>query len=273
MTTIPWAFQQSGILMGIFVSFLGFITSYYTCSLIIKTAKKDSDYIFTLKKYFGKQGFYIGLIGPTILIFGAITVYFVVIVQSLYPLILVVLVKIFKINIAFIDPNVAPYSHFETFSATYVALIMYVVLVTVSLKKELTVFMRMGSIGAFCVLCLIAFTVGYGILSLTNTNFKFEFSSASDPKTKGALDYHPLYMYNSGFSNLAGSLCAGYFIHQCSIPIIANAQFPEKNNRNIFIGYVMVFLCYIVMGTLGYIGFTGSTFDELKDENGYIEIS
>lgn len=80
MTTIPWAFQQSGILMGIFISFIGFLTSYYTCSLIIKTAKKDTDYIFTLKKYFGKQGFYIGLIGPTVLIFGAITVYFVVIV-------------------------------------------------------------------------------------------------------------------------------------------------------------------------------------------------
>jgi hypothetical protein len=48
--------------------------------LIIITAKNDKDYIFTLKKYYGKWGWYMGLIGPTILIFGAIAVYFVVIV-------------------------------------------------------------------------------------------------------------------------------------------------------------------------------------------------
>ena len=80
MVSLPWAYLESGIILGIMISFTSFVISFYTCSLIIKTAKNDEDYVFTLKKYYGKPGFYIGLIGPTVLIFGAITVYFVVIV-------------------------------------------------------------------------------------------------------------------------------------------------------------------------------------------------
>ena len=80
MTSLPWAFSEAGIGLGIVVSFISFMVSYYTCSLTIKAAKNDSDYVFTLKKYYGKPGFYIGLIGPTVLIFGAISAYFIIIV-------------------------------------------------------------------------------------------------------------------------------------------------------------------------------------------------
>ena len=90
--------------------------------MIIKSAKNDKDYIFTLKKYYGKPGYYIGLIGPTILIFGAITVYFVVITQSLYPLLVVVIKKVFKLDYEMINPNDPPYYHFGSFSASYVAI-------------------------------------------------------------------------------------------------------------------------------------------------------
>ena len=54
MVSLPWSFQSSGILLGLIVSFTSFVISFYTCSLIIKTTKKDTDYIFTLKKYYGK---------------------------------------------------------------------------------------------------------------------------------------------------------------------------------------------------------------------------
>ena len=57
MVSLPWSFQSSGIVLGLIVSFTSFVISFYTCSLVIMTTKKDSDYIFTLKKYYGK---YIG---------------------------------------------------------------------------------------------------------------------------------------------------------------------------------------------------------------------
>lgn len=172
MVSLPWAYLESGIVLGIFISFVSFIISFYTCALIIKTAKDDEDYVFTLKKYYGKPGFYIGLIGPTILIFGAITVYFVVIVQSIYPILFLLLKKVFKMDgLTYHDPNEPPYYHFEEFSCSYVSIFMFVVLVIVSLKKDLSVFMRMGSIGAVCVTSLILFVCAYSVYSISNTEY------------------------------------------------------------------------------------------------------
>ena len=54
IVSLPWAFQTAGLVMGTIISFCSFVISFYTCNLIIITAKKDKDYIFTLKKYFGK---------------------------------------------------------------------------------------------------------------------------------------------------------------------------------------------------------------------------
>jgi amino acid permease len=211
MVSLPWAFMQSGIALGIIISFTSFLISFYTCALIIKTAKNDEDYVFTLKKYYGKPGFYIGLIGPTILIFGAITVYFVVIVQSLYPILYLILVKAFKMNLDFIDPNVAPYFHLESFSASYVSLGIFCILVPVCLKKDLSIFMRMGSIGAFCVTSLIIFVISYSIYSISNTTYAFKLTSGDiDPKI---LDVQNLMLFNKGYGSLASVLCAGYFIH------------------------------------------------------------
>lgn len=69
-------------------------------------------------------------------------------------------------------------------------------------------------------------------------------------------------MFNFTFSNLAGVLCAGYFIHQFSLPIISKAANPEKNIRNVFLGYTMVLMTYMVVGCMGYIAFSGESFKE-----------
>ena len=117
MVSLPWSFQRSGILLSLIVSFTSFVISFYTCSLTFKTIKKDSDYIFTLKKYYGKcfscfdhfcignMGYFVGIIGPTILYLGAITVYFCVIVQSLYPLLLALCNRGFMMNIDYVSPT------------------------------------------------------------------------------------------------------------------------------------------------------------------------
>lgn len=39
-----------------------------------------------------------------------------------------------------------------------------------------------------------------------------------------------------------------------------NAKKPEHNTRNLFIGYTIVFICYIIIGAVGYMGFIGPLF-------------
>lgn len=50
LTVIPYAFEQSGIILGILLCFVAFVFSFYTCLLVMKTAGNDVDYTDTLRK-------------------------------------------------------------------------------------------------------------------------------------------------------------------------------------------------------------------------------
>jgi hypothetical protein len=67
-------------------------------------------------------------------------------------------------------------------------------------------------------------------------------------------------MFNSNFGPLAGILCAGYYLHTCALPLIRSSKNPEKNVRDLFIGYFLVFVSYAICGAMGYIGFMGYEF-------------
>ena len=57
VVTLPYCFQQSGILLGLVLSFVTFLISFYTCKLIIEMAGTDPDYADTLRKFYGKSYF------------------------------------------------------------------------------------------------------------------------------------------------------------------------------------------------------------------------
>lgn len=91
VVSLPWAYQESGMILGLMITLTSFLVSFYTCRLIIRMAGDDPDYSDTLHKYYGKSsalihqnillgafGYYTGLCAPALLIVGAITVYFVI---------------------------------------------------------------------------------------------------------------------------------------------------------------------------------------------------
>jgi hypothetical protein len=57
-----------------------------------------------------------------------------------------------------------------------------------------------------------------------------------------------------------GILGGGFYFHNISLPVIRGSKNPENNARDVFIGYFLVWFCYVSCGTLGYYGFTGSSF-------------
>jgi sodium-coupled neutral amino acid transporter 9 len=67
-------------------------------------------------------------------------------------------------------------------------------------------------------------------------------------------------MFNSNVSPLAGLLGIGYFLHTVSIPIIKNNAVQANNERDVLAGYLLVAGSYIIVGVMGYIGFTGYFF-------------
>ena len=61
-----------------------------------------------------------------------------------------------------------------------------------------------------------------------------------------------------------GILGGGFYFHNMSLSMVANAKHPEHNTRNILIGFLLVFVTYCVIGVTGVYGFTGSEFSALQ---------
>lgn len=159
---------------------MSFLVSFYTCQLIVDASKHDKDYSLTLKKYYGKLvhinnkltdfvgtvGFYIGILCPTCIVVGAVVVYFVVMCQCLYPLVLCIATWCTGIEYDFQTKSV-----YNTFSQAYCGFIMYPVLIALTLKKDLSIFMKVGSVGVVFILFLMVFILAVGIKSFSNTEF------------------------------------------------------------------------------------------------------
>jgi len=62
-------------------------------------------------------------------------------------------------------------STFSAFSQAYCGFIMYPILILLTMKKDLSIFMRVGSFGVIFILFLMLFIVTVGVKSLDNTEF------------------------------------------------------------------------------------------------------
>jgi len=67
-------------------------------------------------------------------------------------------------------------------------------------------------------------------------------------------------LFTANFAPLASLLNTGYYLHTCAVPILRNAKKPEHGTRNLFAGFTIVFLTYVFIGSMGYIGFIGTLF-------------
>ena len=69
-----------------------------------------------------------------------------------------------------------------------------------------------------------------------------------------------IFIINTNFSPLAGVLCIGYFLHPVSVAIVRKNKVQENNERDLSMGFLLVFLTYLFIGIFGYFGFMGIYF-------------
>lgn len=146
--------------------------------------------------------------------------------------------------------------HLDSFSLPYTCVIFSLIAYPVLSMKDLSLFIKVGSFGIVFVCIILVFIFSYGFMALGNTTFTIsnEPNDYTDPENRN------ISLAKSHIGSLAGTMCLGYYLHNCAIPIVRNASNPAKNGRDVFLGYSMVFICYIAAGILGYIGFGGATF-------------
>ena len=121
--------------------------------------------------------------------------------------------------------------------------------------------MKVGSIGVIFIFMLIIFIVVTGIIALSKTEFMIG-TPEEAAETDWSENFRTLMMTNTNVAPLAGIFGLGYYLHNCSLPIVRSARKPEKTKRDVFLGYFFVFISYIVIGSLGYIGFIGFDFKD-----------
>lgn len=63
-------------------------------------------------------------------------------------------------------------------------------------------------------------------------------------------------MFKPTIGGIMGILASGFYLHNISLSIYQNGKNPENAKRDICIAYSGVCLSYIVVGTLGAIGFS-----------------
>ena len=102
---------------------------------------------------------------------GAIIVLFIILSELLYPILLALYYWVFVSGDTMPVAQTEPV--FFTFSSAYTALFLYFLLVLVSSKKNLGVFIRLGSMGSIFVSMLIIGIVCLAAYSFKTTEYQF----------------------------------------------------------------------------------------------------
>ena len=61
LLTIPWAYSEAGLLLGVILTLVAFLLSFSTQYCVMKAAGDDVDFTETMRRYFGNKGWFIGM--------------------------------------------------------------------------------------------------------------------------------------------------------------------------------------------------------------------
>lgn len=144
------------------------------------------------------------------------------------------------------------------------AIFLYILMVSICLKRNLGTFIKLVSYGSISILCIAIFILAVGVFSWGDTDFvllpwpKLESRQVTDEAIRSSL--RVVYLFNTNFSSLAGVFGMGYCLHPMTVEIMRHNQQQQHNARDLSIGYFIVFVAYTLIGTVGYFGFLGLQF-------------
>jgi Transmembrane amino acid transporter protein len=254
IVSLPWTFQESGFILGLIICMVGLVVSYRTCILMIRVAGNDKEYFDTLYKYWGRWAYYCGFISTLLIMVAAVTAYFINLSSMLYYIFLALADWVLAKNLVPVNE-----ADFSQFSLAYMAILVFVMEFIITAKKDLSIFIRLMSFGSAFIIALIVFIIGFGFYGIATTDYNIVSPGTVVPpiRDNSARD---IKLFNADFSPLAGALGIGYFLHTVSLPIVRNNANPKNNERDVFLGYVLVGFTYMSVGVMGSIGFIGTYF-------------
>lgn len=225
--------------------------------MTIETAGKDVDYTDTLKRFFGQRGWNIGMACYIVNLYVPILIFFQLMAQFLCPVILLIISGGSK------DMDLEP--SWNTFNYTWTCVLIFAIVFAMTAIKDMNIFVRINSFGVIFIFMIIFIIAGNGVYGIIGTDFTTNIDKYNayvdekiiDPKIP-YLAY--IQLFGSSVAVLMGLLGGGFYFHNISLPVIRGSEKPDNNNRDVFIGYFLVYITYCLVGILGYYGFSGDTF-------------
>ena len=259
--TIPWAYQQSGILLGIVLTAIACLLSFTTNYLILRVAGKDANFSDTMHYYFPKYGWPVSMACFIVNFYVGIILFFQVLSQSLYPILLFALGR---------DVAIEMTTDWSQFSLSYTCLILLGIVLMMTAPRDTAYIQKVNAFGVIFVMIFLLFVVANGISQIATTNYVYSEEAFNDAQAAAAESPDaPQYtawipLWGSQFTPLLGILGGGYYFHNMSLSMVRNAEHPEHNTRNILLGFILVFVTYSLIGVTGVYGFTGSAFAQFE---------
>ena len=142
------------------------------------------------------------------------------------------------------------------FSIVYASLITCALLFPFMIKKDINFLIRINTLGVYSMILINFFILYTFFTSVSNTSYDFQYL-----KNEKDSNLRHLQLFGPDISKLCGMLPLGFFSHSLILPILKNNRNQENNKRDLFLGYLMVCVSYILLGIAGYIGFSGSSYD------------
>ena len=88
--------------------------------------------------------------------------------------------------------------------------------------------------------------------------YKFSGHINDKPEDRGTII---LFSNDGGYNHLIGILGGGFYLHNISLPIYRNTKNIDKAPRDMFLGFFVVFMSYVLCGVIGCIGFSSPHID------------
>ncbi|CAG9317832.1 SLC38A9 [Blepharisma stoltei] len=268
--TMPWGMDQAGVLAGMLMIIGIGVLSLYTCSLIMKvcTRYKSDDVVEMVSRMWGKKGQVASLYMSCLVMLGASMVYNVLMNSSFYDI-------IDGISLWTTDNDIGCKTCWSGFSSRYTPFILMGCLMVMVNIKEKQKIVKINSLGIYFVLTITIFLIFVGLRAITLDTFTTDSEHIPDSDKKCHHDWNCLKhnhkveidLVKPNFLLLSGILTLSYFIHNCIVIIMKNNAEPEKNGRDLSLGYLAVGVCYFLIGTLGYFGFKGNGFTQDITQN------
>lgn len=240
IVALPYLFARSGIAMGLAIlGFIGFV-SCFTCILVVSHGKGFEEFSQFVDFWLGGRWRAVSWAMSNLVILGACIIYHILMQESLYQVVQSIVE--------------AAGGTGEGWSRPLAAVAPLVVLPLASLR-DMSLLVKLSSGGFFFVTYTIVFISYHGVHSWISD--KVLFVPTLGMEGPGELPDGRLQIawgIREGAGALGGAAMLSFFIHNIIQPITKQAD-PATKHRDIRTAFVVAATCYMVIGTLGYIGF------------------